>query len=105
MKYIDIGGWSFTELNKDTKKAQSLVHNWDNYEGTELWEVYGSHSYAKERSYQDIKALMSRVGGWALCITSHCTCFYTCAFLLERDGVKYLAYITPSHNYLIRYED
>ena len=100
--YKNIGGWSFTELNKDTKKAQRLIENYENYEGLELWDVYGSHSYRKEQSYNDIKELVKRANGWGLCITSHCTCFYTCAFMLELDGVGYLAYITPSYNYLIR---
>lgn len=101
--YIYIGGWSFTKLNNKTKKAQALINNWINYEGLELWDVYGSHSYRKEESFNDIKSLVERVGGWSLCITSHCTCFYTCAFLLYFEGVKYLAYITPSYNYLIEY--
>ena len=102
MIYRNIGGWSFTELNKDTKKAEQLLYNWEHYDGCSLYEVYGSHSYRKEQSFADIRSLMSRVGGWGLVITTHCTRFYTCAFMFVLEGQRCLAYITPSYNYLIR---
>lgn len=106
MKSVIIEGWRFTLVNQDTKKAKQMLERYDDYEGITLRDVYGHHSWAKESSFETISRFCyNTVKGWALVITSHCTCFYTCAFMLTYQDKDYLAYITPSHNYLIPMED
>ena len=102
MAYTKVSGWSFTEVKKNSNLGQRLIERWNNYEGVQLWDVYGHYSRQKECAFNEIEEFMRSVGGWSLCITSHCVSQFSCALLFMLEGTKALAYFTRDHNYLIR---
>lgn len=101
MKTIKIGGWSFTQLNKDTKKAQQLISNYCNSYDYELGQVYGNYSRSKEETYNNIKKLCSNIGAVYPRITTFSKFVYTCGTTCEIDGKEYLLYFTHVNNFAI----
>lgn len=74
----------------------------DNYN---LWCVYGSFSRAKEIAFDNIKNEMANNDGYGLYITTACKMFFTCAYVMEKDGEQFLVYHTPTARHQIKLLD
>lgn len=80
------------------KDAMAWMYRYVNSRDYELWDVYGSCSYAKRRSYEAIKQRMLSEGGHDLRILSHNAMMYTCAYVLDND----LIIETHRNTYIIK---
>ena len=58
-------------INGATKKGQNLLERARNWEGTELWHVYGSVSRAKCEAMEKCKKWCDETGGYDFHICSH----------------------------------
>ena len=89
------------ELNKNTQQAQRYIYNYKDsckrgY--TDLFKVYGSYSYSKEKALDYCLKLKNELIGFDGCIASHNSQIFTYAFRVGSD----LIYITPSNDYIIK---
>lgn len=65
---------------------------------SDLWEVYGSHSYAKERAFEYCKNLMYKLDGYGMKIIGHNCMTFSVAFTFEYENRPCIAYITKSYD-------
>lgn len=69
------------------KQCIGWVQSYLRSDAKELWQVYGSFSNAKARSYEAIKSRMFHDGGRDLRILSHNCNVYVCGYQLGDDLV------------------
>ena len=78
---------------------------------TELYQVYGNYSHAKQEALDDCKSLQSKYDGYNGTIVSHNSFVFTYAFefvdyeLGGTNKVRWLYYITPSNDYKFSIEE
>lgn len=109
MKSININGWSFTLVNKNTKKGLMIIERFNNPEGYFLSDVYNNYSYYKEKALDEIKARFTGdrtdnnqdYYGYNPVITSHCVSNFTCALKCQINGVYYILYFTNVNNFAV----
>lgn len=90
----------FTKLNKDTKKAQTLVHNFVMSKYYGLWQIYVKPSKRKEKIYSYWLNYYARFKtSKNFCIPTYNAHIFTIAFTINKN--TQLVYITPSNNYII----
>lgn len=90
-----------TNINKTTQKAQNILRAYERSTETELWEVYGTFSQAKQNAMEYCKNLQYKLNGQYGVIIGYCSTQFSFAFQFEFEGKKYLCYITKSHDYKI----
>ena len=88
------------KINKNTQRAQRIIDAYVCSDTITLWEAYERFSHAKERAYNYCLDLMSKMNGYAGCITGHNTCTFSYAFRCG-EGMKDLVYITHCGDYII----
>lgn len=68
---------------------------------TELGQVYGSYSYAKEKAMKYCRELQERLGGYHATIVGHSCHFFSYAFLYWDADTKRecLCYCTQANDY------
>ena len=100
MKRVTINNVTFESPIKGTKFYENLLSRASRYDGHYLSDVYGSHSYDKERVENYWLDFMRQCNGEAYSITSHSSSTFTLSFCIETP-VRGVCYITPSHNYFL----
>ena len=100
MKRATINNVTFEVPKKGTKFYENLLQRASCYDGHYLSDVYGRHSYDKERVENYWIEFMRECNGEAYSITSHNSFSFTLSFCIETP-VRGVCYITPSHNYFL----
>lgn len=94
-----------TTLNKNTKKAIRMIHNYNYYSGKsssyDIETFYQRPSYNKIKAWRTCKKQCQEKSGYGLCITGGNSSYFSAGFIFENDGKKYLQYITYANNYCI----
>ena len=81
------------------KMYEGFYENYKRATATELWEVYGTHSRAKDEAMQYCRELQYNMNGFDGRICSANTFQFTYAFqYVNESGKNCLAYITRDHN-------
>lgn len=106
MKHLNLFGVNYRVVKKNSVMGQKIIDAYDNYEGVDLWDVYGNFSYRKKNAWDYCLARESELKGYGLVITSHNTFQFTCAFeFVHTDNKRYIAYFTRDYNYVVCLED
>ncbi len=109
MKKIKIGKVTYQLLEKNTKKAQNYISNFNHSDTMFLWECYNHYSIAKQQIfdyYFEEWEKNNNIENYRLNkfkIITYNTFIFTIGYLLK-DSVTnqiHLAIITPNYNYLI----
>ena len=89
-----------------TKAEKRIIENYNNSaSATELWKVYATVSQAKRNAFEYCKRKQYEYAGIDGRIVSFNTFIFTFAFKTTIKGEKYLYYITPSKETLIKLEE
>lgn len=101
--YIKVKNYGFQVVNPKTKKGTELLENYyyRNYGKSELYQVYGKNSDAKQNALDYCKMMQYELNGYDGHITTYNTFVFCYAFTFICDGVRKIAYITPTNNYII----
>lgn len=112
-QYATINNVHFEIVKKATKKAESLVKGSRTDYGT-IYQAYGKPSFYKVRAWHDWKEfeIDTNSNNTKYCIDNMHICskndsFFSIAFDVydfddfDEHKVKYIGYITASHNYLV----
>lgn len=67
----------------NTKRAQELRYRATNYEGYDLYDVYGRVSGAKAYAWRECREMCAREGGTDFRICGHCTTNFTVAWRVD----------------------
>lgn len=67
-------------VNGATKKGQALLVTAANWQGTELWDVYGTVSQAKRNAMEQCKAWCAETNGYDFHICGHSCHQFTVAW-------------------------
>lgn len=106
MKQLNLFGVNYRVVKKNSVMGQKIIDAYDNYEGVDLWDVYGSFSKRKESSLRWCRNRMYELKGYGLVITSHNIFQFTCAFeFVHTDYKRYIAYFTRDNNYVVCLDD
>lgn len=82
-----------------TLYQRGLYSNYQRATATELWQVYGRHSAAKDEAMQYCRRLQSEMEGYDGRICSANTFSFTYAFRYkDADGQECLCYITKAQD-------
>ena len=86
-----------TNMNKQMRNA---YEQYKRATASELWEVYGSYSHAKERAHNYCVQLMNSLGGWGGRIISHNSMVFSYGFefVNPETGAVSFAYITRDYD-------
>lgn len=86
---------------KQTGMFNSYYHAYMRGAKTELWQVYGTCSYAKQRAMQYCRELQDRLGGYSATIVGHSSHFFSYAFRYWDADTKRecLCYCTHANDY------
>ena len=70
------------KVNMGTKKADELIHDmkYRHYKGTTIYDVYGSMSSKKAKSWEDISRECASLHGEKLHIVGASCYFYSCIY-------------------------
>ena len=90
-----------TIIKGSTKRGQNLLDRADNYEGTELWDVYSSCSQAKRNAYARCKRLQCEYKGSDFRIISANGWAFSVAFEGEYEGEEATFVITKDNDYVV----
>ena len=92
-----------TEIKITTKKGQQMKEQSKQWQGVELYEVYGSYSSAKARALEDCKRKCREENGTRFHITSHNTFGFSVAWDIENENGDIIAIRieTPQSSYKI----
>ena len=86
------------------KKAEHFRYTFKyDDEGTDIYDVYGSPSYAKVQAFENCRKKCAAQGGYHFCILSHNTFCFTCGWLTQENGVYILHVETPKNSYEMEY--
>lgn len=96
MKTVKLHGHDF-ELKHLEGEYRRYLHS-HNYK---LSDCYDRWSERKQHAYDYCKELARECGWSSYGIVSHNTCMFTFGFVFECDDVKWFAYITKAHNYVM----
>ena len=89
-----------------TKANARLYENYKRATASELWEVYGRHSRAKEQAMEYCRELQYNMNGWGGRICSANTFQFSYAFRYTNEsGKECLAYITRDNNRYFEIEE
>lgn len=88
-------------LNKNTKKAQTFLFNYENSKFSKLHEIYKDYSDKKIRVYYDIVHDMTTKRGKNLKLMSHNSQFFCAGYSFRKNKKNYLKYFTGYNVYLI----
>ncbi|MBO6272780.1 hypothetical protein J6O48_08385 [bacterium] len=86
---------------KQTGLFNSYYHAYMNGAKTELYQVYGNYSRAKQAALDYCKVLQNRFGGYNATIVGHSSHFFSYAFLYYDADIKKecLCYCTHANDY------
>lgn len=89
-------------LNKNTKKAQNYIYNFETSRTYNLRQAYKTRaSEEKERVFEKYLKECDSLGGYSFKITSFCRFYVSFGFLVDEGEKTFLYYITPSQDYKI----
>ena len=88
-----------------TKENQNIINSYNRSTASELWEVYGRYSHAKQNAMDYCKRVQYEQGGHAGRILSANTFIFTYCFRVDTETESYLYYITPSREKKIVLEE
>lgn len=104
-KQIIIKNHSFTLINKNTKRGESIIDIYNYYfekrPYAELYHVYDNYSIYKERAFDYCIKVYDALEGYNRTITGSNCMTFSFAFLAVYDNKKYLIYITKGDDYAI----
>lgn len=85
---------------KMNKQMRTAYEAYRNARHSELWEVYGSYSRAKEQAMEYCLELMDNLNGWRGRIISHNIMVFSFGFefINPETGDLSFAYITRDHD-------
>lgn len=85
-------------MTRQQKQAISKINTWKNSTDTQLSDVYGRHSTAKDEAFEYCKNLCRKLNGTRLRIVTHNLNVFTAGFqYADKDtGVLYYMHITPT---------
>jgi len=82
-----------------TKRGQALLDRASNYEGRELWDVYGSVSQAKRDAFEKCKEWCYKDGGYNFHIISHNSYSFSVAWeYVDKETGEIMTRIETSTN-------
>lgn len=89
-----------TVKDKMNKTMRNAYEAYKRATASELWEVYGSYSRAKENAIAYCKRLQYQLGGWGGRIISHNSMIFSYGFefVNPETGAVAFAYITRDYN-------
>lgn len=94
-----------TVLNKNTKKAQRLINNFNHYNGKyesyDILTFYKKPSLNKIKAWQLCKEWAAENNGNNLHICGGSVTEFSAGFTMVENGKKYLVYITHANQYKI----
>lgn len=95
--------YTFTIINPNTKKGQSIISAYKASWRTTLQQAYPSHySHEKARAFANCIAIMEACGGHDMRITGKNTSTFSCAcYGKNQEGQDGLIYFTASGMYFI----
>lgn len=99
-KTIQLAGHTY-ELVTAPTKANRMYMAWLGSHDYSLDCVYGSYSGAKERAFEYCRDRERELNSYNGVISSHNLMMFTYAFTCTYEGVDYLIYITPSHDFAV----
>ena len=99
-KTIKLAGHTY-ELVTAPKKARTMYEKWLSSSDYELYDVYRSYSGAKARAFEYCRERERELNSLNGVIASHSIMMFTYAFTCSYEGVEYLIYITPSHDFAV----
>ena len=101
--YVKVKDYCFESVNPLTKKGVELIENYcyQNCNKSELYQVYGKYSDAKQNALNYCKAMEKDLHGYKGHITTVNQNVFCYAFAFICDGVEKVVYITPTHDYII----
>lgn len=79
-----------------TKENKQIIDSYNRATASELWEVYGRFSHAKQNAMDYCKRKQYEHHGHAGRILSANTFIFTYCFRVDNENESYLYYITPS---------
>lgn len=101
MATINLHGHNYTVVPAHTKKAQMFWDRFCESSDTELRDVYGRYSRAKENAYDYCRARENEFSSYNGVIASHNSMMFTYAFTGWCECKRYLIYITRDRDYAI----
>jgi len=82
-KTLTINGVNFSLLTG--KRAEALVEDYrraERYGNTQLWHVYVSCSYRKQRAFEECDTIRHEVGGSIMYISGYNTCTFSLVYVI-----------------------
>lgn len=105
MKTITINNVNFEEVNRNTKKGQSLVNRYyqsiNHYGLRTLWEVYTRPSRLKEDIFHVWLKFFISIAPAQTTIVRYNSNQFIIGAIANVNEKKYLFYISKLHNYII----
>lgn len=88
-------------LNKNTKKAQNFITNYENAKYTELNQIYKNYSTRKYNVFNQIKEAVKQRKGKGLKLISWNCQLFCCGYMIKKNKKNVLVYLTGFNQYLI----
>ena len=104
-KTISLHGHNYTVISAKTQFANRIKRQFDSSYDSDLRDVYGSYSRAKENAMDYCRAREREFSSYDGVITSHNCMQFTYAFTGWCEGKLYLIYITKCHDYALEIEE
>ena len=92
-------------LNKNTKQAQYIINAYKYAKYLSVLTAYKNPSYYKITAERKILNEMKNKNGYGYLITGFNCCTFSCGYLYNIDGKKYLMYYTHTNCYRVEYEN
>ena len=80
-----------------TRQQQAICNNYESSKIYSVEQAYKNCSYYKTRAEQDIIDEMTKNGGWGYKILGWNCSKFSCAYLMQDDGVVKIVYHTASN--------
>ena len=94
-----------TKINANTKKAEAMIWEWENcYKGRNVDEAYGSCSYAKKSSFDNILERCLNTEGYNgdLKVTSKNSSYYSTMYSISNAEGDFLVKDTYADTYILK---
>lgn len=101
MPTINLHGHNYRVIRPNTQQAERVIRDFEYSSDTELSDVYGRYSKAKENAYEYCRARERECDSYNGVITGHNSMTFSYAFTTWQDGHKYLVWITKCNDYAI----